>query len=648
MIGFAWYRFEGVWSAWGEANVFLIPVLAGALLLAWRPPADRGGTRFYFLALLAAAGWRIAYAWAMKGGTRYQLLPVILAVPLVVGGLCLPRRVFASRRTAAAASLLLAAAMTAVAVVKDLRPPKSDKRAPVEAVASLLLAEKAPGIVLDDSSFSTRLMREVPEFEIVPEHHLQPGDLRFWRRLQDFIRRRQVEGKALYLLLQTPRGGGGAEEFRLGCRREWGGVPFVSLLTLEDRNSRYELFRYRPPRLLFDLECSTPARPNPAGPFLPREIRLRRGEPFTLEFRRIVTDARYFQWGGVEVDVRFGEADDLAWRFTPGEGTPERFPLSITLYAPNGWPTGYAASTVRVVDGATGVLPAPPPPGRERAIDWSAKPADWRRTLPTPASVPGTSEVPAPCLDELGNLPGDRGANAAAPAVRMREKQALRGELFWIGSRVWGTSRITGELEKANPKLRIFRLEEHPELPYSRDPRYTFAGLAQPRPPVNPLLGEDGKIDWAGYLRRQGLPSFGRIVLALGYEETMWQAGRTAFHIDAAELALRRFLDAVGRAAPECRVLLILPGMPSLRQRDYAPLTANPYLYGFRWGRRHSYRRLVEAAFRVAEEYPRLAVLPTYLWLPAGSGEGHPLYRKIIELYLQELEENAGNDGGKS
>ena len=191
MIGFAWYRFEGVWSAWGEANLFLIPVLAGALLLAWRRPADRGGTRFYFLALMAAAGWRTVYAWAMKGGTRYQLLPVILAVPLVVGGLCLPRRVFSSRRSAVAASLLLAAAMTAAAIVKDLRPPKSDKRAPVGAVAAALLAEKAPGIVLDDSSFSTRLMREVPEFEIVPEHHLQPENLLFWRRLHDFIRRRQ-------------------------------------------------------------------------------------------------------------------------------------------------------------------------------------------------------------------------------------------------------------------------------------------------------------------------------------------------------------------------------------------------------------------------------------------------------------------------
>lgn len=635
------YRFEGIWSAWGEANVFLIPVLLGLALLAWRRPREVRGARFYLLAVALMVGWRVAYAWSMRGGTRYQVLPVILAIPVAVAGLYAPRRFFSSRRLAVAAALLLAGAMTTAAIVKDLRHPKSDKMPLISAVGEVLRAEGRPGIVLDDSSSALRLKRELPDFEFVFEHHLQPRELVFWRQVSDFIRRRQVEGKPLYLLLQTPRDSDVLEEFRIGCLREWGILPFVSLLRCRDRNSQYELFRYRPPQELFGLRCSTPALPNPDGPFLPPDLQIQRGKPYRLEFRRIMTDPRYFQWGGVEADVRFGAADDVSWRFTPDAKTPETFPLSVTLYAPNGWPTGYAATTVRVVD-----HPVELPPVREAAprdIDWKAKPKEWARSLPVPPEVPGEAEPPLPLrFDDLGNLSGDREDSVARPAVRLRKAEALRGPVFWIGSRVWGTTWLTDALRKANPELQIFRLEQHPKLPYSKDPRYTFAGLAAPRPPLNPLLNEDGAIDWGGYLRRQRFPAFRRIVLALGYEETMWGAGRTAFHIDHAESALRRFLDAVRRDAPGCRVLLILPGMPSLRQKDYEAFTANPYIYGFRWWRRHCYRRLVEAVFRVAGEYPEITVLPTYLWLPPGTDERHPQYRRVIQLYLHDLQGEVG------
>ena len=116
------------------------------------------------------------------------------------------------------------------------------------------------------------------------------------------------------------------------------------------------------------------------------------------------------------------------------------------------------------------------------------------------------------------------------------------------------------------------------------------------------------------------------------------RAHPAAVHVDHAAASLRRFLDAVRNDAPESRLLLILPGMPSLLQKDYEVLTADPYHSGCRWVRRHAYQRMIEAVWRVAEEYPELTVLPTYLWVPSGSDERNPLYRKIVHLYLQELE----------
>ena len=118
----------------------------------------------------------------------------------------------------------------------------------------------------------------------------------------------------------------------------------------------------------------------------------------------------------------------------------------------------------------------------------------------------------------------------------------------------------------------------------------------------------------------------------------MYMGMRSAFHIDRAAESLRMFLDAVRKDAPKSRVLLILPGMPSLSQKDYSALTANPFFSGFRWVRRHGYRRLVEMSYRIAGEYPQVTVLPTYLWVPSGKNEREPRYQKIIQLYLQDLE----------
>ena len=38
--------------------------------------------------------------------------------------------------------------------------------------------------------------------------------------------------------------------------------------------------------------------------------------------------------------------------------------------------------------------------------------------------------------------------------------------------------------------------------------------------------------------------------------------------------------------------------------------------------------------------YPQVTVLPTYLWLHSGRNEREPLYQKIIQLYLQDLEKD--------
>ena len=643
MTTFDLYRLEHVWLAWGRANVFLLPILLVLALLAWRRPTNKRGALFLVSAILVMFVWRVWYAWVMRGGIRYQALPVILSIPLAISGLYVARRFFSSRVFAGVMALLILTALVGGGIAKNCRYPKNDKKPLVAAVVSALRAEKTNGILLDDSSAASRLRRELPEFEFVFEHHLQPDDNKFWRNLLDFIRKRQVEQKKMYILLQTPRNGNGLQEFRDAALREWGMTPFTTLCRHGDNKSRYELLRYDPPSRLFGLNVSTPAKPNPDGPFLPSEIMIRRGEPYKLAFTRIMTDARYFQWGGVEVDVRLGVADDFSWQFTPDAKTPERFPLEITLYAPNGWPTGYAATTIRVVDQPVALLPEQTVIARE--IDWNTKPEAWERCLPVPPEVLGAAETPSQLqlhFDELCNIPGDRGDKIEVPQARPLAEKPLEKPIFWIGSRIWGTPWITERLKKSNPKLEIYRLEDHPRLPYSKDPRYGFYSLSVPRKPCNPLLNEQGKVDWSGYLRRQKLPPFSTVVIALGYEEITWWITRSAFHIDRATKFLRTFLDAVKKDAPECRVLLIPPGVPSLLQKDYSRNTANPSIYGFRWVRRHAYKRLVEASYQVAREYPQVTVLPTYLWLHSGRSERDPLYQKIIQLYLQDLENKSG------
>ena len=477
------------WGVWCETNALMLPILLALALLAWRRPANKSGARFLFFAIFAMAAWRVWYAWVMRGGDRYQVLPVIIAIPVAVSGLYFARRRFIPRAIAVAMALLLMITVTTIGIMKICRPPKSDKRPLVAAVVAALRAEGGSGILLDDSSASSRLMRELPEFEFVFEHHLQPDDNTFWRNLLDFIRKRQVEQKRLYILLQTPRSGNGLQEFRDASLREWGMSPFTTLCRHSDNNSRYELLRYDPPRRLFGLNVSTPDLPDPDGPFLPSEIQIRRGVPYKLYFSQTLTDMRYTQWGGVEVDVRFGEADDHSWQFTPDAETPERFPLEITLYAPNGWPTGYAATTIHVVDRP--VAPLRERTAAAREVDWRTRPEAWARNLPVPSEVlgdAGKSPELRPCFDELGNLPGDRGGNVAAPRVRLLAEKMLEKPVFWIGSRGWGTPWITECLRKNNPKLRIYRLEDNPILPYSKDPRYAFVSLSAPREPFNPLL----------------------------------------------------------------------------------------------------------------------------------------------------------------
>lgn len=56
-----------------------------------------------------------------------------------------------------------------------------------------------------------------------------------------------------------------------------------------------------------------------------------------LPFSAILSGRVLQQWGGVEVDVRYGEVDDAGWYITPDENMPEEFPLAVTLYLPNGW-----------------------------------------------------------------------------------------------------------------------------------------------------------------------------------------------------------------------------------------------------------------------------------------------------------------------
>ena len=630
------YRWESFWSAWGEDTIFLIPILLGMFLVARRRPADQRSAHFLIFAVLGMTIWRVLYAWSMQGGVRYQAPPVILALPVVISGLYVTKKWFASRRWALAAAALLLFGMVCAGVAKNCRRPHSDKRLLVSAVAQALQPEVDAGILLDFSSAGARLIAAAPKCEFVFKHHRQPDENVFWRELGEFIRIRQVERKNLYVLLQTPRPGNNLQEFRAAALREWGMLPFTELFRFDDKQSSYELLRYEPPRRLFGLRVSTPECPDPDGPFLPPEIAIQRGEPFELKFSQIITDARYCQWGGVEVDSRFGVTDDFSWRFTPDAKTPESFPLEITLYAPNHWPTGYAKTTIRVVDQS--VEPLPELANVPRELDWDAKPEAWARNLPVPPEILGDAETSmVPCFDELGNVPGDHGGEIVSPKVRQVAPEAREQTIFWIGSRVWGTPWITERLQKDQPKWRIYRLEEHPKLSYSGDPRYTFLGLSTPRKPENPLLNASGAVDWRNYRQQQNLPAFDAVVLALGYEEVMLEGKSNAFHLDRAMSSLQKFLDALQKDAPTCRVLVVLPGMPSLQQKSYFIFAGNRYFSNFRHTRRHSYRRLVEALFAVADKYPQVTVLPTYLWVPSGSNERDARYQKVIQLYLQDL-----------
>ena len=152
-------------------------------------------------------------------------------------------------------------------------------------------------------------------------------------------------------------------------------------------------------------------------------------------------------------------------------------------------------------------------------------------------------------------------------------------------------------------------------------------------------MNSDGEIDWPGYLAEWQLPEFRCVVLALGFEEVMYQGRRTAFHIDSAMASLRNFLTALRKVSPECRVLIILPLLPSDRAEFYRKFSSSPYIYGFRWSKRHNYRRLAEGVEEVAKEFPDVTVLPTCLWVPAGESERSPAYLEAIDCYLQYLEQ---------
>lgn len=618
----------------GEDCAYYIPVLA--LFALWnRKLVSRQASNVFFLcALFWFLGWRLFYAIAMGGGSRYYQLPVILMTvmaPAAFPVLYQSLSKFNSYRKIIVAGLFLIC--IGLGIGKSLNPPSYKKFIPE--IAACLNREKIPGILWDGSQNSGRFELLLPEWEVISgvkeEHKDNPL---FWREFFDFIRKRQGDGKPLYFLLRGLQEEPFGENFAAACRREWGMFPFQLLYHVSDSKYGHELFRYTPPEKLFGLPVVTPETKNPYNLNLPSGLNINRNESYTLKFSSVLSGTIFQNWGGIEVDVRYGETDDNGWQISPDERTPEEFPLSITLYLPNGWPVGYTECVVRLVDSPSTILSNPPD------VCWEMVPQQapewWHNCLPVSQKIlVPKNEKDKFQIEQLANFPGVTCVPKIQTIQFENTTRKLNVPIFWIGSRGGGSSFVTEWLKKRNPELQVFRLEEYPRLSYSSDPRYTFRSLVTPRKPYNPLLNSSGNVDWKNYLVQQHLPEFRKIVLALGFEEVMFQGRRMAFHIDPAIAALRTFLTEVKKVSPECQVLLVLPLLPSQKAESYRKLSNHPYIYGFRWAKRHNYRRLTEGVEQIAKEFPNITVLPTHLLVPAGESERHPAYLTAVENYLQ-------------
>jgi hypothetical protein len=622
--------------ALGDDCAYFIPFLALLALLNREVLCRRPANLFFFTAVFWFLGWRLVYALSMRGGSRYYQLPVILLTAIAPAAFPVVFRYLGRCRFRGLIVAGLFLFCVGLGIGKALNPPAYKKY--IVEMAGRLAEERQPGILLDASGNSKRFKLLLPEWEITPAgKDGLAATSPFWCDFFDFIRRRQGEGKPLYLLLRDLREERPGERFAEACRREWGMFPFRLLHRMSDAKYGYALFVYTFPDGLFGLPGVTPVQTNPYGLRLPLELKIRRGKPYVLPFSAILSGRVLQQWGGVEVDVRYGEVDDAGWYITPDENMPEEFPLAVTLYLANGWPAGYAECTVRVTDSEADLLPELP--SEEYGVDFARVPERWRNCLPVPSRIFVSNDRIKLLTKQLANVPGVRCALPEETALCEVKVQDLTQPVFWIGSRNGGSPFVTDWLKKRHPELKLFRLEEHPYLSYSGDPRYAFSSLTTPRKPLNPLLNSDGEIDWPGYLAEWQLPEFRCVVLALGFEEVMYQGRRTAFHIDSAMASLRNFLTALRKVSPECRVLIILPLLPSDRAEFYRKFSSSPYIYGFRWSKRHNYRRLAEGVEEVAKEFPDVTVLPTCLWVPAGESERSPAYLEAIDCYLQYLEQ---------
>ncbi len=422
--------------------------------------------------------------------------------------------------------------------------------------------------------------------------------------------------------------------FRRLCEREWGMFPFVSELKIHEKQHQYELFRYRFPTGLFGLPGITRENPNPYRLHVPAELQLRRGERAELRFTAIADSTDLEKWGGVEVNVLYGKADDHAWIFTPDAQTPETFPLEITLYLPNGWPVGHAESLVRV--GEVAQLPSVTAESRTVARTPETGPADWPECLPVPGEVimPDDNEIKL-YPEQAKTYPEAKAPET--PAIRKIPVRPLSGPVFWVGSRGGGSNDVTTRLRQKHPELQFYRLEEHPVLPSSKDPRYTFEDLTRKRHDINPLLDSRGNVSWQDYRRREQLPDFPVIVLALGYEEVL-SGERTGFKIVPGIKALETFAEALAKASPQTRILVVLPIPPSQQPEKYGNMIFNRYNYPFRRGPWLAYCRLVREITAAGEKLSNITVLPTHLLVEAGSAERDPAYLSMIEAYLQTIQ----------
>jgi len=633
-----WGQFIPFLRAITDENGYILPILlVPALFYCFmqRGKVSAQGKLFLFF-LFTALGWRILYSLSMGAGTRYNQLPVVLWSAVGVLGVFGFRSILKKVRfpfsNIGTAGLILL--IVGIGIGKSLHQPKP--KAYIAEVAHVL-NERKPGILLDYSDGMNRLEYLLPRWEIVSGFKAVCGQPVFWRDLDRFIQQKQGQGKALYVLLRQPETMP-QTDFSDACRREWGFVPFREIWNKRERHLDYRLLVFTPPPTLFGMPLVTETDSNPYGLHLPETIHVSDAEKFKLNFDSIIQDNPFPRWGGVELFAQAGKCYDDRWELEITADTPQEIPVSVTLFLPNGWPVGYATTTILLKKGNSDALPAIVQ--RRSTINPAQKPPYWNTLLPSPCLILAEENTPL-LWHQMTNIPGAEAKRLPIQIVAPAKDQ-LKETLFWIGSRCNGTKWLTDQLQKRNPALKVMRLEEHPVLPYSKDPRYSFLDLATLQHDPNPLL-RNGKVDWKHYCAQENIPSDAVIVIALGYEEVCdgWQK---AFHVDDALKSLQTFLDNVTKNAPQTKILLIAPNLPSDQDTEWANLSSNPYIYGFRWNKRHVYRRLLEGLTAVEKQYLQVTLLPSYLFVPAGKEERYPEYLPAVERYLHQMTNENGEN----